>query len=50
MSKKNMLLTICLLMTLGAMAKGDGSRQLFDFGWTFVHNGTCERVYLPHDW
>ncbi len=45
-----MLLTICLLMTLGAMAKGDGSRQLFDFGWTFVHNGRSERVDLPHDW
>ena len=26
------------------------SRQLFDFGWQFTHNGTTQTVDLPHDW
>ena len=26
------------------------SRQLFDFGWKFTHNGTTQTVDLPHDW
>ena len=26
------------------------TRQLFDFGWQFTHNGTTQTVDLPHDW
>ena len=26
------------------------SRQLFDFGWQFTHNGKTVSVDLPHDW
>ena len=26
------------------------SRQLFDFGWQFTHNGKTQTVDLPHDW
>ena len=26
------------------------TRQLFDFGWEFTHNGTTQTVDLPHDW
>ena len=26
------------------------SKQLFDFGWQFTHNGTTQTVDLPHDW
>ena len=27
-----------------------GTRQLFDFGWQFTHNGKTQTVDLPHDW
>ena len=50
MRKRFLLLSICLLTTLGMMAKGNGSRQLFDFGWTFTQNGKTVSVDLPHDW
>ena len=26
------------------------TRQLFDFGWQFTHNGATQTVDLPHDW
>ena len=53
--KRNIILLICLTMALGMMAKGNPqggneSRQLFDFGWTFTHNGKTVNVDLPHDW
>ena len=45
--KKYMLLSICLMTVLGTMAE---NRQLFDFDWTFTHNGKTVSVNLPHDW
>mgnify|MGYP002522854550 CR=1 FL=1 len=26
------------------------TKQLFDFGWQFMHNGKTQTVDLPHDW
>ena len=26
------------------------TKQLFDFGWQFTHNGKTQNVDLPHDW
>ena len=40
--------TFCaLLLTTGLGAQ---TRQLFDFGWQFTHNGKTINVDLPHDW
>ena len=36
-----------LLLTTGLGAQ---TRQLFDFGWQFTHNGKAINVDLPHDW
>ena len=36
-----------LLLTTGLAAQ---TRQLFDFGWQFIHNGKTVTVDLPHDW
>ena len=36
-----------LLLTTGLGAQ---TRQLFDFGWQFTHNGKTINVDLPHDW
>ena len=56
--KKTMLLAVCVMAVFGTMANerpgrsfvGNGGRQLFDFGWTFIHNGKTVKVDLPHDW
>ena len=56
--KKTMLLAVCVMAVLSTMASerpgrsfvGNGGRQLFDFGWTFIHNGKTVKVDLPHDW
>ncbi|MBO4811577.1 MAG: DUF4982 domain-containing protein [Prevotella sp.] len=45
-----MLLTACLCIALGMMAKEEDGRQLFDFGWQFTHDGITVGVDLPHDW
>ena len=50
MMKKSVLLSICLMTTLGMFAKGNVTRQLMDFGWQFVQNGKSVNVDLPHDW
>jgi len=50
MMKKCVLLSICLMTTLGLFAKGNVGRQLMDFGWQFVQNGKSMNVDLPHDW
>ena len=50
MWKKCAMLTICLTAALGTMAQGNEGRQLFDFGWQFVHDGKTISVDLPHDW
>ena len=58
MTKKSLLLTICLMTALSITAQRN--RQLFDFGWQFTHrsalplgsskNGKTINVDLPHDW
>ena len=50
MNKKIVLLSFCLLVALNLTAKENDGRQLFDFGWTFTHNGKTINVDLPHDW
>jgi hypothetical protein len=35
---------------LGGSQLERNNRQLFDFGWTFTHNGKTVNVDLPHDW
>ncbi|MBP5338120.1 MAG: DUF4982 domain-containing protein [Prevotella sp.] len=48
--KRCVTMAVCLTAMLGAMAHGDGRRQLFDLGWQFVRNGVSIAVDLPHDW
>ena len=58
MTKKTLLLTVCLMTALSITAQRN--RQLFDFGWQFTHrsalplgssmNGKTQTVDLPHDW
>ena len=50
MTKKSLLLAICLTTALCAMAKGNENQQLMDFGWQFIQNGKTVTVDLPHDW
>ena len=41
----------CLMAMMGVMtSSSQTTRQLFDFGWQFTHNGTTQTVDLPHDW
>ncbi len=42
---------ILLMLVFAALtASAQTTRQLFDFGWQFTHNGTTVNVDLPHDW
>ena len=42
---------ITLMLVFAAVtASAQTTRQLFDFGWQFTHNGTTVNVDLPHDW
>ena len=50
MNKKTIFTSICLMTALNLTAKENDGRQLFDFGWTFTHNGKTINVDLPHDW
>ena len=45
--KKNLITTMLFIAAISASAQ---TRQLFDFGWQFTHNGTTQTVDLPHDW
>ena len=39
------------LMAMGcALTVSAQTKQLFDFGWQFTHNGKTQIVDLPHDW
>ena len=44
--------TFLLIMLLMAFQFGSSAqtKQLFDFGWQFTHNGKTQTVDLPHDW
>ena len=44
--------TFLLIMLLMAFQFGTSAqtKQLFDFGWQFTHNGKTQTVDLPHDW
>ena len=44
--------TFLLIMLLMAFQFGTSAqtKQLFDFGWQFTHNGKTQTVNLPHDW
>ena len=39
-----------MLVFAAVTASAQTTRQLFDFGWQFTHNGTTVNVDLPHDW
>jgi len=39
-----------LLMIPAMVAVTAQTKQLFDFGWQFTHNGKTQTVDLPHDW
>ena len=39
-----------MLVFAAVTASAQMTRQLFDFGWQFTHNGTTVNVDLPHDW
>ncbi len=39
-----------MMLTIAAISASAQTRQLFDFGWQFTHNGKTVNVDLPHDW
>ena len=45
--KKILITTMLVIAAISASAQ---TRQLFDFGWQFTHNGKTQAVDLPHDW
>ena len=45
---KKILMT--MMLTIAAISASAQTRQLFDFGWQFTHNGKSINVDLPHDW
>ena len=45
--KKVFITTMLVVVAISASAQ---TRQLFDFGWQFTHNGKTINVDLPHDW
>ena len=45
--KKIFITTMLVIAAISASAQ---TRQLFDFGWQFTHNGKTQTVDLPHDW
>ncbi|MBR3081050.1 MAG: DUF4982 domain-containing protein [Prevotella sp.] len=46
---KKIMITLMLVFA-AVTASAQTTRQLFDFGWQFTHNGTTVNVDLPHDW
>ena len=45
--KRIMITIMQVIVVVTASAQ---TKQLFDFGWEFTHNGTTQTVDLPHDW
>ena len=43
------ILTTTMLF-IAAISSSAQTKQLFDFGWQFTHNGKTQTVDLPHDW
>ena len=41
---------ITLMLAIAVVTASSQTRQLFDFGWQFTHNGMTQTVDLPHDW
>ena len=41
---------ITMMLGIAVVMASAQTRQLFDFGWQFTHNGTTQTVDLPHDW
>ena len=41
---------ITLMLVIAVVTASSQTRQLFDFGWQFTHNGMTQTVDLPHDW
>ena len=41
---------ITTMLVIAAISASAQTRQLFDFGWQFTHNGKTQAVDLPHDW
>ena len=41
---------ITMMLSIAVVTASAQTRQLFDFGWQFTHNGTTQTVDLPHDW
>ena len=41
---------ITLMLAIAVVTASAQTRQLFDFGWQFTHNGMTQTVDLPHDW
>ena len=41
---------ITMMLGIAVVTASAQTRQLFDFGWQFTHNGTTQTVDLPHDW
>ena len=39
-----------MMLAIAVVTASAQTRQLFDFGWQFTHNGTTQTVDLPHDW
>ena len=41
---------ISMMLVIAVVTASAQTRQLFDFGWQFIHDGTTQTVDLPHDW
>ncbi|MBO7068711.1 MAG: DUF4982 domain-containing protein [Bacteroidaceae bacterium] len=41
---------ITTMLVIAAISASAQTKQLFDFGWQFTHNGKTQTVDLPHDW
>ena len=41
---------ISWMLVMAAVTASAQTKQLFDFGWQFTHNGKTQTVDLPHDW
>ena len=39
-----------MMLAIAVVTASAQTRQLFDFGWHFTHNGKTVSVDLPHDW
>ena len=39
-----------MMLAIAVVTASAQTRQLFDFGWQFTHNGKTVSVDLPHDW